>query len=92
MPTPEVRIRILEGSLRCFVMGLLSLIPLFGAGFAINAIRTHFRVWAEDGRAWNPAQAYLRWGFVLAWIGALITLAALGLVLLWLASVQEHGF
>jgi len=84
MQTPFERIQLIERSLRCFVFGLLSLIPLAGLGLAILAIRMHFGIWADGGREWNPARRYLDGGFCLAWLGILVSLGAIGLFLVFL--------
>ena len=92
MLTPEEKIRVLKGSVRCFVMGLLGLIPVLGAGFALGSIRTYFRVTALDDREWNPARRYLYWGLALAWIGALLTLGLVGIIVVQSGLVELPGF
>lgn len=67
--------------MRCFVFGLFSLIPLIGLGLAVLALWLHFKVWAESGHEWNPASLYLKLGFALALLGALVSLAAAALFL-----------
>jgi hypothetical protein len=79
MPSPDYRISLIERSLRCFAYGCLSLIPLVGLGFAVLAIRTHLKVWADRSKEWNPARVYLHMGFSLAWVGGLVSLTTLGL-------------
>jgi hypothetical protein len=90
MPPNTDRIRLIERSLRCFVYGLLSLIPLVGLGLALLAIRLHFRTWAESGGDWNPAKRYLLGGFCLAWLGVLLSLGAMALFAVFLS--QHYGF
>jgi len=79
MDNPAHRISLMERSLRCFVFGLLSLIPLIGLGPALLAIGLHFRIWSETADAWNPAKRYLVMGFCLAWFGILLSLGAIAL-------------
>jgi hypothetical protein len=79
-PTPEQKIRILEGSLRCFTYGLCSLIPVLGPGFAVASGRAWARVRRSYRGRWNPARRYLRWGIGLASVGAV-----LGTVLVFVA-------
>jgi hypothetical protein len=88
-PTPAQKVRVLEGSLRCFVLGLCSLVPLFGAGFAVAAFRAYARVRRDAVHAWNPARAYLCWGYAFSWLGALVTL---GVVLACLLAVCGAAF
>ncbi len=89
MPTPADKVRVIEQSLRCFVFGLLSLIPLLGLPFAILAIVRHLDAWSQADREWNPAKAYLIWGFGLAWLGGLISLGAVALFVIALMKLFE---
>jgi len=81
MDTPADRIRVIEGSLRCFTCGCLSLIPVLGLVFSVLALLQHFLTPGEQASSWNPARRYLLAGYVLAWIGGLIWLSVLVLVL-----------
>lgn len=85
------RIRVIERSLVCFVCGWLSFIPLAGIIPAIRAVRLYRQVRAEVGQNWNPADRYLFFGYVLAWVGSLITVIPLGLALSLLLK-QAGGF
>ena len=85
MNDPAARIRLIEHSLRCFTLGLLSLIPVLGLVPGVLAIRVHFQVWSIEDREWNPAGRYLRAGFCLAWCGLILGLGFLSLGLLTLA-------
>jgi hypothetical protein len=89
MPTPEQKISILEDTLRCFVLGLCSLIPILGAGFAIAAGRAWARVHRADPGRWNPTRRYLRWGIGLASVGALL---AVGLVAIIALAVWDEMY
>jgi hypothetical protein len=89
MPSPAVRIRLIERSLRCFALGSFSLIPLIGLPLAVLAILLHFQVWAESEKEWNPARRYLFAGFYLAWFGALVSLGALALFVLVLIDALD---
>jgi hypothetical protein len=63
------KVSIIKGSLQCFVLGWLALLPVIGvvpAGFALAAFR---RVRSEAGAEWNPAGGYLIGGCLLAWVG-----------------------
>lgn len=53
---PVDPIRILRRSLRCFVCGLLGVVPAFGLGLAAEAIRLHRQVVAETGEPWDPTR------------------------------------
>lgn len=86
MPTPDQKIRILEGSVRCLSFGFLSLIPILGASFALAAFRERRAVKLLSVENWNPAQRQLRWGTTLACVGTCLTL---GVVLFVLAALVD---
>ena len=89
MPTPADKVRVIEQSLRCFVFGLLSLIPLLGLPFAVLAVFRHLNARSQGDREWNPAKLYLVWGFGLAWLGGLISLGALALFVIGLTKLYD---
>ncbi|MGA2281271.1 MAG: hypothetical protein ABSG80_13305 [Verrucomicrobiota bacterium] len=62
----EAKIRMLKSSLRCFVCGLLGLLPVIGLPFAIAALWISGRVRAREKLFWNAAQPYRVWGVVCA--------------------------
>ncbi len=86
MPSPAERIDLIERSLRCFVYGWLSLIPLIGLAMALIAIGLHFKTGSDTGDGWNPARRYLLAGSYLAWIGVLISVGALALFVMVLMN------
>ena len=67
----EAKIRMLNGSLRCFVFGLLGLIPVVGLPFALAALWIAGRVRVSEKKLWNAAGPYRIWGVVLATAGTL---------------------
>ncbi len=77
MDTPADRIRVIEGSLRCFTYGCLSLVPVAGLVFSVLALMQHDLTDREQELSWNPAKRYLFAGHFLAWVGGLIWLGAL---------------
>ena len=89
MPTPADKVRAIQQSLRCFIFGCLSLIPLLGLPFAVLAILRHLKAWTQREGEWNPAKAYLVWGFGLAWLGGLISLGALAVFVIALTKLYE---
>ena len=89
MPTPADKVRVIEQSLRCFAFGLLSLIPLLGLPFAVLAVVRHRNAWSQGDREWNPAKAYLVWGFGLAWLGGLISLGGLAIFVIALTKLYD---
>jgi hypothetical protein len=60
------KIQMLKNSLRCFMFGLLGLIPLIGLPFALVALGISGRVRAKEKYFWNPAKPYRVWGVVFA--------------------------
>jgi hypothetical protein len=89
MLPPADKIRVIEQSLRCFVFGVLSLVPLLGLPFAVLAVGLHLKVWTEVQREWNPAKLYLLWGYGLAWLGGLISLGALAIFVFALMKLYD---
>ena len=88
MKEPAARIHLIEESLRCFMLGWLSLIPVLGLAPGVLAIRLHFLVWAGEDGGWNPAKRYLLAGLCLAWCGIAISIAALAVGLLILVRYE----
>ena len=90
MHAPTDRILLIERSLRCFVFGLLSLVPLVGLGPAVLAIRMHFKTRAGNAGEWNPAQRYVRAGYGLAWLGTLLSLGIIALFVVFLMQRYDY--
>jgi hypothetical protein len=75
--TPEQKIFVLEGSLRVFTWGLISLIPPLGIVFGPLTLWRFFSVWSIAGKERNPAGKYLYLGMCNAFLRGFISLAAL---------------
>jgi hypothetical protein len=54
-------VRVIRRSMRCFVFGVIGLVPLFGAGFACQALRLRHRVSADVQDGWTPPPLYCYW-------------------------------
>jgi hypothetical protein len=78
MQSPAVRIQVIEASLRCFVFGWLSLIPLIGLPFVLLANHAYLQSRAESGLEWNPASGYRRAGQGLSCLGGFLQFLTLG--------------
>jgi hypothetical protein len=65
-PDAEAKIKMLNSSMRCFVFGMLGLIPLVGLPFALAALWISGRVRAKEKQIWNAARPYRIWGVVSA--------------------------
>lgn len=70
--TATERIQVIEKSLRIFVCGMFSLIPVFGIFPGVYAVISGARLYTRHRKDWNPAASYLLWGMNLG----LATLAA----------------
>ena len=76
-------------SMRCFVFGLLSFIPVLGLAMAAIAWIHGSTVLRRCGKEWNPALPYLRWGRLLGLIGAFSSTVVFALLL---AAIQNGTF
>jgi hypothetical protein len=65
------KIRMLKGSSRCFVFGLLGLLPIIGLPFALAALWISGRVRTTEKRFWNAAKPYRVGGVVCAAMGTI---------------------
>ena len=75
LPTrPATRVRTLERSVSCFVLGLFGLLPVIGFPLALFALMSFRRVCLDQAGQWNAARPYLLWGFALGALGVLISL------------------
>jgi hypothetical protein len=66
------KIQMMKLSIRCFVDGLLGLIPIIGLPFAFSALWISGRVRVSEKRFWNPARPYRVCGVVCGAIGAVV--------------------
>ncbi|MGO8839105.1 MAG: hypothetical protein ACLQAH_17250 [Limisphaerales bacterium] len=77
----DAKIRIFKASMRCFVFGLLGLIPVIGLPFALAALWISGRVRAKEKQMWNAAQPYRIWGVVCAAVGTVLWTGVLMIVI-----------
>ena len=75
------KLRTIELSMRCFVFGLVSLIPILGLPLSVLALVTFRKLLSESAGQWNPAKYYWIWGAILGGIGGLISVLAFGAIL-----------
>ena len=89
-PAPVDKVEVIQGSLRCFTMGLIGLLPVLGVPFAIIAMSNFLRVKRIVGIQWNPARTYLTWGLATAisglFLSAILTLVVAIIIVEALAS------
>ena len=81
-----VRVELIRGSVRCFTLGFLALLPWLGLPFAVAAWWMAGDVLKAGSGAWNPARRYALAARVMAGVGFALSLlslfgVALGLVL-----------
>ena len=67
------RVELIETSMRCFVLGLFSLLPVIGLPIAALVWMMNWRIQRRAAGAWNPAERYLRGGCVCASWGAFLS-------------------
>ena len=90
MTDPKHRIRIVEGSLRCYALGWLALVPVLGVPCGVLALLLFRQTWPVSRDEWNPARRYLIWGGVFGLTGLLVSgLTGLGLNLLVLHHYEQ---
>jgi hypothetical protein len=72
MNAATVKIKMLRGSLQCFIFGLLGLIPGLGLPFAITALVISGQVRASEKIFWNAGRPYRLWGIACASLGTIL--------------------
>jgi uncharacterized membrane protein len=83
------KIEMIERSIKCFELGLWSLLPLIGIPFAVRAFAQARRVKSGQGAMWNPAERYLAAGTQLAaWALAL----TIGIIALFSNAIASAAF
>jgi hypothetical protein len=81
---PMSKIEMMERSMRCFGLGLASLIPGIGIPMAVVALMESRRVERGSGAMWNPAERYLKWGWRCVLLAILLNCATFFLI--WLIA------
>lgn len=78
------KVRLMRRSMRCFTFGALGLLPVVGAGLAMQALRLADQIHAELGEPKARPPVYLFWipGLLLIWIGD-AALGAAGDIAVW---------
>jgi hypothetical protein len=90
-PAAEAKIKMLNSSMRCFVYGMLGLIPLFGLPFALAALWISGRVRVKEKQMWNAARPYRIWGVVIATAGTLFWFLIVVLIIYNSVSNGDSG-
>ena len=61
---PAAKIKMMKGSIRCLIFGLLALVPAIGLPFGLAALWISGRVRLTEKLYWNPAKPYRICGVV----------------------------
>ena len=78
--SPSAKIQMLKSSMRCFVFGLLGLLPVIGLPFAVAALGHSVRVRTKEKLFWNAAKPYRLWGVACAAVGTIFWAGVLAIV------------
>jgi hypothetical protein len=93
MNAAAAKIQMLNGSMRCFVFGMLGLLPVFGLPFALAALWISGRVRVKEKQLWNAARPYRIWGVVCAAAGTILWGFILMLIIYSTATNSNgHGY
>jgi hypothetical protein len=69
---PAAKIKMMQASFHCLILGLLGLLPLIGAPFAFAALWFSYSARRLERRFWNPAKPQRILGLLCAIVGALV--------------------
>ncbi|HEX5400524.1 MAG TPA: hypothetical protein VFY06_15865 [Verrucomicrobiae bacterium] len=72
MNNAAAKILMMKLSIRCFVDGLLGLIPIIGFPFALVALWFSGRIRQLEKQSWNPAKPYHIGGLICGAVGAIL--------------------
>jgi hypothetical protein len=85
------KIKMLKGSIRCLVFGLLGLLPFIGLPFGLAALWVSGEVRVKEKIFWNAAKPYRIWGVVCAAVGMVFWSFILMLVIFHIAGQGGSG-
>lgn len=85
------KIQMLKSSMKCFVFGLLSLLPVVGLPFALATLWISGRVRVKEKQFWNAARPYRIWGVVCAAVGTILWSFVLMLIIYNVANRIASG-
>ena len=69
---PAAKIKMMKGSIRCLIYGMLSLVPMIGLAFGLAALWISGKVRVQEKRFWNPARPYRIYGVVCGAVGTIL--------------------
>ena len=85
------KLKMLNASVRCLVLGLLSLLPILGAGFALFSLWYSFVARQQERWLWNPAKPHRMVGLICALIGALVWSCVDTILLFYVCDSYIHS-
>lgn len=66
------KLKMMKASTKCLALGLLSLLPILGAGFAPFALWFSYAARRRERQFWNPAKPHRLIGFIFAALGGFV--------------------
>lgn len=69
---PAAKIKMMKGSFRCLIFGLLALVPAIGLPFGLAALWLSGQVRLQEKLYWNAAKPYRICGMVCGAIGTIL--------------------
>jgi hypothetical protein len=69
---PAAKIKMMKGSIRCLIFGVLALIPMIGLPFGLAALWISGRIRVTEKQFWNAARPYRIWGVICAAMGTIL--------------------
>jgi hypothetical protein len=90
MNAAAAKIKMLNGSMKCFVFGLLGLLPVIGLPFALAALWISGQARVKEKQFWNAARPYRIWGVVCAATGTIFWSFVL-MMIIYSAATNPNG-
>jgi len=87
----NTKIQMLKSSMRCFIYGLLALVPLLGLPFAVGVLWISGQVRVKEKLFWNAARPYRIWGVVCAAAGTVFWAGVLTVILYHAVNNYVYG-
>ena len=82
MNDAAAKIKMINASLRCFIFGMLALLPIIGIPFGLIALVHAGRTRVAEKHLWNPARRYMMIGGIVASL-CVILWTFLFILILW---------
>jgi hypothetical protein len=86
---PAAKIKMMKGSIRCLVYGVLALVPIIGLPFGLAALWLSGRIRRAEKQFWNAARPYRIGGVLCAAIGTVLWTGVLMIIIARARMVAE---